>query len=141
MKILAWVVAAVVFWIAVEAHAGDADPRRIVAELLTDLHYDGPPPEITWVNPREVVEVCGCAPKALYRENNAYLSRALNLDNVEDRAVLLHELVHHIQWVAGGPAKDCSEWKRREILAHAAQNAWLIEHGSGRRAMFTGSCQ
>lgn len=143
MSRLGWVIAAVLFWLAVEAHAQPAapDPVRVVAELLRELHYDGPPPEITWVNAQQVVEACNCRPPAFYRDNTAYLSSALDLTSIEGRAVLLHELVHHIQWVAGGPAADCFEWHRRELQAHAAQNAWLAGQGSGRRAIFTGVCK
>jgi hypothetical protein len=143
MKLLLWFLAAVLFWLAVETHAQPAapDPDRVVAQLLRDLHYDGPPPDITWVDPARVIEACACRPPAFYRDNNVYLSRALDLTNVWARSLLLHELVHHIQRMANGPAADCHEWRRREIAAHAAQNAWLMEHGSGRRAIFTTVCQ
>lgn len=144
MKPLLWLAAAVLFWLAVETHAQVStapDPRRIVAELLTDLHYDGPPPDLTWVDPARVIEACACRPPAFYRDGSAYLSRALDLNDLFQRSILLHELVHHIQWVAAGPARDCYEWHRREVAAHAAQNAWLMQHGSGKRAIFTGVCQ
>jgi len=149
---LRWVLAVAIFVVAVESHARDPGrdhdqaARDAVAELLRELHYDGPPPAITWVSAHEVVEVCGCTVGAdrrwaIYRKNTAYLSRALNLADPFDRSVLLHELVHHIQWIASGPAADCYEWHRREVLAHAAQNAWLMDHGSGQRVIFIGTCR
>jgi hypothetical protein len=133
---------ALVLWLRPAAHAHEApDPRAVVAELLRELHYDGPPPALTWVDARAVVEACACRPPAFYRDNTAYLSSALDLTDVFDRSILLHELVHHVQWMAGGRAGSCEEWRRREELAHAVQNAWLAERGSPRRVIFTGACQ
>jgi hypothetical protein len=44
----------------------------------------------------------------------------------EGTSILVHEMVHHLQHVAGAQY-DCSQW--REKLAYVAQERWLISYG------------
>lgn len=118
-----------------------AEPEQVVAELLLELGFKGPPPAITWVDAQQVVEACNCRPPAFYRDNTAYLSRAIDLDDPWGRSQLLHELVHHVQVARHGPVRDCQDWRDREMRAYAIQNQWLQDHGVGRRAIFSGACQ
>jgi hypothetical protein len=68
------------------------------------------------------------APLALYgREVHIlYLSNRLTFDNLIDRSILLHELVHHMQVVNAAPL-ECRE--AQEAQAYKLQVAWLREQG------------
>ncbi len=75
---------------------------------------------------------CGgakCAALAVYRSGEGvYIDKALNLETeVFARSVLLHELVHYVQDVAGerAEAEPCKRWYRRERQAYAIQMRFL----------------
>lgn len=50
--------------------------------------------------------------------------------DLEARGILLHELVHYLQHVAGAFSDDveCRNWVRRERQAYKVQARWLMEH-------------
>lgn|SRR5690242_6172105 len=70
----------------------------------------------------------GIRPLALYArdEHILYISDALKFDNLADRSILLHELVHHLQ-VANGAQSTCRE--AAEAQAYGLQIQWLREQG------------
>ncbi len=57
--------------------------------------------------------------------NNNQLNK---LPALETCGVRLHEMVHHLQYLAG--VRDHEQLQPREIEAYAAQQAWLLEHES-----------
>lgn len=67
--------------------------------------------------------------KALQVEGNVYLDQELDMQEVQNAAVLFHEFVHYYQWVQNGKAKNCEEWKDREIAAYHWQNEVLFKAG------------
>jgi len=71
----------------------------------------------------------GGGPLALYaREQHIlYLSDRLVFDNLIDRSILLHELVHHLQ-VTNNIQVDCRE--ESELQAYHLQAQWLREQGA-----------
>jgi hypothetical protein len=70
----------------------------------------------------------GMTPLALYgREVHIlYISDRLTFDNLIDRSILLHELVHHMQ-VLDNVRSGCRE--AEEAQAYKLQVDWLVEHG------------
>jgi hypothetical protein len=90
--------------------------------------------------PREELErhACGgkCAMvKAAYvAQQGIYVDSKLDpLNNVMDRSILLHELVHHVQGLTGRYAdlNECQRRQQEEMEAYAIQNAYLAAVGSG----------
>ncbi len=67
-------------------------------------------------------------PTALYSidRHEIYLSTSWNTDDLRDRSVLLHELVHHLQ-ILNKVKVDCPALYDRQ--AYALQAAWLREQG------------
>ena len=58
------------------------------------------------------------------------------LENAFTRSVLLHELVHHVQFVSGRfdiIADTCDRWYPKEREAYQVQNAYLQQEGESRR--------
>jgi len=70
----------------------------------------------------------GIRPLALYSrdEHILYISDGLKFDNLADRSILLHELVHHLQ-VANAAQSTCRE--ASEAQAYGLQIQWLREQG------------
>ncbi len=99
------------------------------------VHQPVPPaPDVRIVPQAEVVRLaCGraCPVLAIYTpEHRIYLSDTVNLETLQGRSVLVHELVHHIQDLrAGGPAADCPEAARREAEAYGAQLEYVVRNG------------
>lgn len=87
--------------------------------------------------------------KALQVEGNVYLDQELDMQEVQNAAVLFHEFVHYYQWdkklqmrkamsqaertklgvEITGQAESCAEWKDREIAAYHWQNEVLFKAG------------
>ena len=59
--------------------------------------------------------------------NIVYLSNELNFAIAFDKSILLHELVHHVQYQYNLNKKtsDCLTWKSREAQAYQLQIEWL----------------
>lgn len=111
--------------------------QDLVAELLifvvnaTGYHGAPVPPEVVPVA-RPVLEqrVCGkpCPVYALFDPDQGILvDDRLDLPgNPAAQSVLLHELVHYLQWRATGrTALTCDEWLAREREAYRIQFRWL----------------
>ena len=122
------------------------DLEPLVRELfeqiaaLSTYRADAPVPTIFEMPQREVEQaVCDepCNVVAAYFPGKAiYL--ASNLDprrEPADRATLLHELVHYLQYVEGRFAQlaPCERFSAEEREAFAIQNAYLARIGSGLR--------
>jgi hypothetical protein len=93
-----------------------------------------PPPVVQPLPPKELQRrACGgpCNVFAWYGPDGViYIDARLDpIDSLFARSILAHEIVHHMQHQALGPAADCDEWIRREKEAFAAQGRWLRAHG------------
>lgn len=89
-------------------------------------------------------ECCGIvAPslKALALDGQIFLDDALDMSDAQNEAILLHELIHYLQFMKSGPAKDCAEWKDREITAYHYQNMVLYKAGHQLVMMPTMNCK
>jgi hypothetical protein len=62
-----------------------------------------------------------CGAKAAQVEANIYLLDTLDMTNPMNASILLHELVHFVQWKQHGPAKDCDDYHDREVEAYKIQ--------------------
>ena len=81
---------------------------------------------------RTLLGCTDCPVRGLQLRDTIYLDRALNFADPYDASILLHELVHYLQWAAGGEVSDCDEWARRERQAYAIQAHVLTMAGLER---------
>lgn len=63
----------------------------------------------------------------LYKDNKIYLHDRWRPDRVRDLSMLVHELVHHMQWHYNWNAYECSQ--KREELAYWMQFAFMKRQG------------
>lgn len=112
--------------------------QHLVADLIVFIvgstgyaNTSAPPPIAPIARPVLEQRVCGrpCPVYALFDPGEGILVDD-SLDLVGDTAaqsVLLHELVHYLQWAASGRrARNCEEWMAREREAYRIQFAWLL---------------
>lgn len=97
------------------------------------------PPPLSFV-PQEALahRVCGrpCPAYAVFLPKHGILIDA-RLDPIHDvhaRGILLHELVHYVQWRRAGrqAAQNCQEWAAREEEAYSIQYRWLSKKLAGQ---------
>ena len=71
-----------------------------------------------------------CPIRALTYPNGVIgLDDTLDFSNPHDAAILIHEMVHYVDWAKDGPATTCAEWTRREQRAYAIQGHALEKIG------------
>ena len=124
----------------------------LIAELFTAIHLlagYAPPrlaPEIHRVAQTEIAErFCHapCAIRAVYDPAlGVYIDENLDMiNNIFDRSILLHELVHHVQATSGRfdmGSSDCLRRNAAEREAYALQNRYLMEMNDPRRVSMNG---
>jgi hypothetical protein len=52
-----------------------------------------------------------------FKHVGSYSQGVVNIANINDCHTMLHEFVHHWQWLHHGNAKDLNEWRAREMQA------------------------
>lgn len=52
-----------------------------------------------------------------FRHPGAYSRGVVNVRDVDNCRVMLHEFVHHMQWLKRGDAVSAQEWQARELQA------------------------
>lgn len=65
-----------------------------------------------------------------FKHPGAYSKGVMYVQDVTNCHVTLHELVHHVQWLRSGDAKDIHEWQRRENEAAMVVMLTESEFGS-----------
>ena len=125
----------------------------LMLELFTAIRLVSgyPSPEVVpQIQRLSIVEmqqkICGgraCKVKAFYHpEWGVYVDEALDIQNdVFDRSVLLHELVHHLQKATGkfdAVPNFCIRRNAQELEAYEIQNRYLSSQGASRRAFVMG---
>lgn len=125
----------------------------LMVELFTAIRlvsgYPSPDvlPQIQRVSAVEIQQkICGgraCIVKAFYHpEWGVYVDEALDVqNNVFDRSILLHELVHHLQKTTGkfdAVSNFCVRRNVQEMEAYGIQNRYLADQGASRRALVMG---
>ena len=109
----------------------------------TSLAYDGNVlPQIVQVDQHQLVRILydGNLPQGLdidrvtveglynFRDDKIYLSNRLDLTAIEGQAVLVHELVHYLQY-RQGLDRSVPCMRALEPAAYAAQVEYLRQHG------------
>ena len=124
--------------------------QTLLADLLvfvvSSTGYSATPvaPEVVPIaRPVLEQEVCGkpCPVFALFDpEFGILVDDTLDLaGSSAAQSVLLHELVHYLQWrAAGRTAATCEEWLAREREAYRIQFKWLAALPPERRGAFPG---
>jgi len=124
----------------------------LIAELFATIHLlagYAPPtvaPEVHQVPQAEIGErFCHapCAIRAIYDPAlGVYLDEKLDVvNNIFDRSILLHELVHHVQAIRGRfdvGSSDCMRRNANEREAYSLQNRYLMEMNDARRVSMNG---
>lgn len=120
--------------------------QKIVIQLLAviatsaSVDVENQPPTISFV-PHTALEqrLCGrpCPVYAVFIPRHGILLDD-QLDPVKDvkaRSILLHELVHYVQWRKANhqTAQNCHEWVSREDQAYAIQYRWLSKKNSAQQ--------
>lgn len=161
LKILALVIAAMLM-ISVSAQADRSTTAPVLPQSTSDARQALAEADVRWIAgktgwkaasvPRIEVRTTrdlaimffgnaegyeGVRPLALYARDQhiLFLADELALDNLLDRSILLHELVHHMQ-VANNVEFDCREETERQ--AYRLQAEWLREHGVTQPYAFIG---
>lgn len=105
-----------------------------LAQSQTGLPLPARPPTIHFASQEELRLLVGCAqcrPNGLQVDEHVYVDAALDFSKDYDISILVHELVHYLQWSMAGPAKSCEEWRNREQQAFAVQTRVLEMAGAG----------
>jgi Zn-dependent peptidase ImmA (M78 family) len=89
-------------------------------ELVNEM-YDGSPPFALNVNNVSAIGLYN------FNKGDIYLLDRIDLDTVEGRSVLLHELVHFLQY-EHGIEKTVSCKRKLELLAYTLEKKYLISH-------------
>ena len=95
------------------------------------------PPHFEFMPAVEIAEIaceqnCGDVKGWTPPGDTVYLNQDLNITrNMFDRSIILHELVHYVQYkyqLVNNMPSDCLTWKARETQAYQLQFQWLREH-------------
>jgi hypothetical protein len=91
-------------------------------------------PTINLVNRQSLCEFAGmkagCPIRALTYQNGVIgIDETLDFSNPYDASILIHEMVHYVDWAKDGPATNCAEWLRREQRAYSIQGHALEKIG------------
>jgi hypothetical protein len=110
-----------------------------LAHSVSGLPLPQQPPEIHMTSAMAIdkmlteMGVCprGCpSVKAAQVENRIYVDEKLDFQDIQNAAILFHEMVHFLQYAKDGEAKTCEEWRDREITAYQLQNLVLNKAGA-----------
>ena len=78
-----------------------------------------------------------CPIRALTYPNGVIgLDETLDFSNPHDAAILIHEMVHYVDWAKDGPATNCAEWLRREQRAYTIQGRALEKVGADTSQLY-----
>ena len=116
--------------------------NEIVVALLLQLQQGYgidqtiPPPRLNFLTTREMTQMactrpCNCVQGWTPPGHSVYLHEDLSIeDDLHDKSVLLHELVHYIQYryQLDVMATECQTWKAREARAYQIQIEWLHKY-------------
>jgi hypothetical protein len=130
---------------------GDQPLAALLLELFSAIHaisgYPVPPsaPEVHVVSLEQLqARVCSyaCAVRAFYlKGEGVYIEQSLDFRaDAKARAILLHELVHHVQILSArfDSLSECEAWYAREHEAYHIQNEYLRAEGVHVRQHMTG---
>lgn len=136
------------------AEAGAAEQESEIYAMVSELvpHYRVPEtaPKIKPVPVATLREMhCpgqNCNIQGLHDGDTVYVRDDLDFSRPRDAAVLLHELIHYLQWANRGHVRDCFDWLAREQEAYLIQARVLDRAGEhdlallARRTLVTFHC-
>lgn len=77
-----------------------------------------------------------CRISGMYTEGKTYVSEQLDFATPFGASVLLHEYIHHFQWLKYGDREiECAEWLQMETEAYVIQMQVLLKMGDTSGAM------
>jgi len=130
---------------------GDEPLAALLLELFSAIHaiagYPIPSsvPEVHVVSLQQLhARVCpqACPVRAYYlRGEGVFIEQSLDFRaDAKARAILLHELVHHVQILSArfDSLSDCAAWYAREQEAYQIQNEYLRVEGVRVRQYMAG---
>ena len=131
--------------IATALLAGECRAAPLTPQQARDIYivaygqFTGPP---AWLEQMPVIHIVSqevlcetaemkpeCNVLGLYREANVYILDTLNFETLSAASVLLHEYIHHFQYLKSGSAYDCETWLAYEQQAYAIQVQVLQKAG------------
>lgn len=111
-----------------KAHPAEIEPEQVALLYSFAYGHVGFIPEknpvirvVTRETMCKVAERAICHTAATEREGVVYLVDTLDLRDAWNRSILLHELVHYVQWAQHGEPPTCEERLRREYQAYEIQ--------------------
>lgn len=92
-------------------------------------------PTINLTSRRVICQIAGlpdkCPVKAVLGPDGVItLDATLDFADPHDASILIHEMVHYVDWSKSGPATNCAEWLRREQRAYTIQGHALEKIGA-----------
>lgn len=71
-----------------------------------------------------------CSVSAIYSKGTVYYDKRIDYkNNVIDRSIIIHELIHHIQAKKYGLTYECDMWYHKERQAYKLQADYLRSRG------------
>lgn len=71
-----------------------------------------------------------CSVSAIYSGGTVYYDKRIDYNNnIIDRSIIIHELIHHIQAKKYGFTFECDMWYHKERQAYKLQADYLKSHG------------
>lgn len=107
----------------------------VMAAGMSGLPMPDRPPTIVLAKQAKLQEMaCSGRPCPAVRgvtmpDGRIWLDESLDFSDPEDASILLHEVVHYLQWSRSGPVRSCDDWRRREIHAYTVQMEALHHAG------------
>jgi hypothetical protein len=114
------------------AWAVNTNPLLEEAKRLMNYHEHIAPPKTTPTTRKELQSMyCpgrGCSVSAVYVNDQIYYDKRIDLSDVYDRSIMIHEYIHHIQRETRGRTLDCKTWFEKERQAYDLQIKYLRDH-------------
>lgn len=111
----------------------------LAAAAMSKLPLAPHPPEFKLLSSPELQElICKRACPSIHgaqRENIVYVDKDLDFADPFNATIIIHELVHYLQWAQLGPAMNCEDWETREDEAYRIQAYAVEQFGSKRKLM------
>lgn len=90
------------------------------------------PPTIEFHSAAQLRALIGCEKctvRGIQIGDTIHADIGLDFSDAYDASILLHEMVHYLQWVANGEAAGCADWVAREHRAFRIQANVLARAG------------
>jgi hypothetical protein len=122
-------------------------PNPVFISLLEDakklMNYQGviALPRLFSLNEKDLQKLyCAGVSKcntitAMYDDGSLYFDEDFDAKHPVWRSIIFHEMVHHIQFVRSGGAKNCEIWFKKEHEAYKLQATYLRMNGESDKVV------